>query len=311
MPNKIKGVGILLVVFAHTVPGWWVKYIYAFHMPLFFILAGEFGGGNRALFSYLFGKIKRLIVPFFSSIFFVFVFTFVFSSGAGWSDKFLDLYGEPSFGGVFSAYWFVPVFFVVQQLANLARYFGLGSRVVFVVAVFFASSFFVFFKPVFYLSGFVSKIFVFLLFYVFGMNKTRFGGFSLLLVGFAVLVAFFCVSVFESLLFDASANKFGLPVVSFFVAVAAFFLVEKFCSALNGILGEWLACLGSASMFIMYFHQMVHLAIKNTNPGVANFLLFFCSVAFPFIVWRGILFLSGKGLVLRGVFLGFLEKFSK
>lgn len=36
----LKGIGILLVVFAHTCKGDASGYVYLFHMPLFFFLSG-------------------------------------------------------------------------------------------------------------------------------------------------------------------------------------------------------------------------------------------------------------------------------
>lgn len=62
-----KGVGILMVVWAHILlVGWSHKFIYAFHMPLFFFISGMlFNNAKYDSFgSFLIQRIKRLFVPY-------------------------------------------------------------------------------------------------------------------------------------------------------------------------------------------------------------------------------------------------------
>lgn len=74
-----KGIGIILVVVGHTlrglqktpvdVPGWEVvdAWIYAFHMPLFFFLAGLFleKSCRQPLGAFIAGKARRILWPYF------------------------------------------------------------------------------------------------------------------------------------------------------------------------------------------------------------------------------------------------------
>ncbi|MCB0807227.1 MAG: acyltransferase family protein [Bacteroidales bacterium] len=62
-----KGIGILLVVYGHCQPPLVVnKFIYAFHMPLFFFISGYLFSRRKKEFKpFLNGKIKRLLVPYF------------------------------------------------------------------------------------------------------------------------------------------------------------------------------------------------------------------------------------------------------
>lgn len=70
-----KGIGIVLVVIGHYVPAgapdWYVgfvRFVYHFHMPLFFIIAGYFYDRSTRTGSYLrfvWGKFQRLMVPYF------------------------------------------------------------------------------------------------------------------------------------------------------------------------------------------------------------------------------------------------------
>lgn len=58
-----KGIGIILVVWAHTEgPG--SSWIYQFHMPLFFLISGYLFNSNTAIREFVVRKIKSLYLPF-------------------------------------------------------------------------------------------------------------------------------------------------------------------------------------------------------------------------------------------------------
>lgn len=62
-----KGIGILLVVWAHILlVGWSHRLIYAFHMPLFFLISGILYNKDKyKTFAEFFRvRFKRLIVPY-------------------------------------------------------------------------------------------------------------------------------------------------------------------------------------------------------------------------------------------------------
>lgn len=62
-----KGIGIFLVVFAHTYRGYDLKVvIYSFHMPLFFFISGMFFDENKfyTINKFLNSKFKTLILPY-------------------------------------------------------------------------------------------------------------------------------------------------------------------------------------------------------------------------------------------------------
>jgi len=64
-----KGIGIFLVIWAHTICPL-TRHIFVFHMPLFFLLSGYVFKGNKNIKVTLQGKIKSLLIPF--AFFFVF-----------------------------------------------------------------------------------------------------------------------------------------------------------------------------------------------------------------------------------------------
>lgn len=62
-----KGIGILMVVWAHIMlTGWTHEFIYAFHMPLFFLLSGMLfqRGKYNSIGSFIVHRAKRLFIPY-------------------------------------------------------------------------------------------------------------------------------------------------------------------------------------------------------------------------------------------------------
>ncbi len=58
--DQVKGYAILLVVYGHNFP-FLEKYIYSFHMPLFFIIAGMFHP-SKTTFAKIVQRFKKLII---------------------------------------------------------------------------------------------------------------------------------------------------------------------------------------------------------------------------------------------------------
>ena len=75
--DAVKGFGIILVVYAHIISGLSSYVIYLFHMPLFFIVSGILFKEPNDKNKFIVGKVKSLIVPYFSYSILLFV---VFSS---------------------------------------------------------------------------------------------------------------------------------------------------------------------------------------------------------------------------------------
>lgn len=100
----MKGIGILLVVFAHVFYHGGI--IYQFHMPLFFILSGAAMTYSSSGYSFK-KKFKNLLVPYF-------IFSFIcFFYWAFIESKFRPLHDDAIFGDFFS------VNIKLQQLVNI------------------------------------------------------------------------------------------------------------------------------------------------------------------------------------------------
>lgn len=132
--DSVKGVGILLVVIGHhlleTEPV--IKWIYSFHMPLFFIISGilsvlRYEKGTDSLREYVARKARTLLYPYvtFSLLNLLWYLVFHVVAGANAEEtlqvvviKMVTTYG-------YHALWFLPVMFVCSVVTYA------GKRIIF------------------------------------------------------------------------------------------------------------------------------------------------------------------------------------
>lgn len=185
----MKGLGIILMIYGHThyIPliG---KWLYTFHMPLFFFLSGCFYSSNFNIKR----NCQRIILPYFSFAIIMCVVTlFVSTILAIWNhinatdvvvDKLNDfksniiqaLYGDET-SLFFKTLWFLPILFIVQF-----AYWGIqkisGKGIHFVCALMLCASLFLYYKNI-NLPYFVDTVLLTLPYYhcgsVFYQNKCR------------------------------------------------------------------------------------------------------------------------------------------
>lgn len=107
-----KSLAIILMVLGHTsIPQIASNFIYAFHMPVFFIASGWCTSWKKYPFStFLIKRCKTLLVPFILYSFSV----IVFSCFIGETDIFTLKNGWQGY-----ALWFVPVLFIASLVAKL------------------------------------------------------------------------------------------------------------------------------------------------------------------------------------------------
>lgn len=114
-----KGIAIILMVIAHAeAPGWLCKFIFEFHMPLFFITAGYFFSlkylNDEATF--VKKRIKGLYIPFVKwSVFFLIIHNWMFDIGV-----LNEVYGNEA-GGVTHPYTWHQI---QQNLWNIVTAMG-------------------------------------------------------------------------------------------------------------------------------------------------------------------------------------------
>ncbi|WP_410508602.1 acyltransferase family protein [Methanosarcina hadiensis] len=83
--DALKGIGIMLVVFAHhSLPAALDTYIFSFHMPLFFFISGflfDFGKYAGSAANFIKGRFRSLIVPYFAFAALTCLFYFLLDTG--------------------------------------------------------------------------------------------------------------------------------------------------------------------------------------------------------------------------------------
>lgn len=148
--DQIKGLGIFLVVYGHNFPIT-EKYIYSFHMPLFFLIGGLFHPKTQHSFSII-KRSKSILTPYFIWSFLLFLFWLVLGRFYGESST-LNLSVLKNFIGIFYAQggqeymdwgiplWFIPtiflsfvLFYIIQIIKNL--YIQISVLLVFILSGF-------------------------------------------------------------------------------------------------------------------------------------------------------------------------------
>ena len=126
----MKGIGILSVILGHMdVAPFWRTFIFSFHMPLFFILAGYFYRSHYTIAEEARKDAKRLLFPyaFIMSILFLYI---VSIHGLLLHDNYLQggrflltlIFPSGGHGALFSVpLWFLLALFWTKQLCNLVQ----------------------------------------------------------------------------------------------------------------------------------------------------------------------------------------------
>lgn len=260
-----KGVGIILVVIGHVVSEKSIahRYIYMFHMPLFFIISGYlFNETKVRTFSSLFiGKVKRLMVPF---CFFLFVPALFYGLIKGawryfyeWPITEIVLADPPI--------WFLFVLFLVSIL-----YFIKSCRNIIVLA--FVSLLFLTMSRYFNVRFYIDTIAISLLFYAVG-NKMRnlkvgsfFWGKSTSLMNILIvllLIAIMMADVLYEPLPEINYRAFAFKDVGFvgLISYAMIGSLSVFALAMqireNTYIGRLLSYCGRNSLIIMCAHWYI------------------------------------------------------
>ena len=139
-----KGVGIFLVVLGHTTSNEiLLKWLYSFHMPLFFFLSGLFHSQGRSYKEFLRKKVKGLLIPYFSFAIILFLFFIIISKNIGFSagenlsvkENFMGIFigtniknfSQVSWGGQL---WFLLALFLVSNITYFLEKVKLKSQII-------------------------------------------------------------------------------------------------------------------------------------------------------------------------------------
>lgn len=119
-----KWLGISLVIFGHMkMPNEVLQWIYAFHMPLFFVLSGYTYRVQTFSKEYLVKKIKTIYMPFL-------LFAMIFSEGdlSSWAYIAYGSRNALEMAGTYTVLWFLPCFLVSVLVFSLLMNVSAKSR---------------------------------------------------------------------------------------------------------------------------------------------------------------------------------------
>ena len=302
-----KGIAIILMVIGHCYheQNIVLKLIYAFHMPLFFMVSGalyskkEKWGGKFSIKK----KIRSLLIPYFT---FELLFVFFISALTGFNDILPKLISIVTLAGV-TVTWFLPCLFIVELIFYSLKYTK-RFRLVIVVALFFVGLCFPF-------SGYgivISRTFVGLGFYGFGfvcsdwiIKKQRW---YIILLSLAIFVASALLNDNVSMV-DSKYGFIPLYVLSSLAGSLCLVHISVLLDRLKTPVNRFIGFLGMNTLIILCTHMFLIEVIRLCDYKLLNnwltslgifegFLMgafvILCEMPIIFISNRYLWFLYGK-----------------
>ena len=110
-----KWLGISLVIFGHIkMPNEMLQWIYAFHMPLFFVLSGYTYRQQKIDKDFIIKKIKTIYIPFL-------LFALIFCKGdfSSWAYIAYGSRNALNMAGTYTVLWFLPCFFLAVIIFSI------------------------------------------------------------------------------------------------------------------------------------------------------------------------------------------------
>lgn len=278
--DAAKGAGILFVIAGHV---WWRPgpvhhYIYAFHMPLFFILSGYLVK-SRPVLSLLVAQIRSLLVPFFAFCLLLIAADLLIEGMRGHRPIYPGfisglraiLFRTEGLRGPFTVLWFVPCLFFARMAWNLIARFMPDPRDpgwAVLVMVVMAAAHWIAARTTASPMGLMAVPAAFTCYWIGQLWKARPPGPA------AVLLALAPLAVVTFLWLPAVNMKpgdFGMPVLSLAGAAAISIILCLVLARLPEFLSAPMAWLGRASLVIMYVHVAF---IHYLEPYMSRPLLF-------------------------------------
>lgn len=297
-----KGIGIVLVVTGHVLLGSDAAYaqpianaIFAFHMPLFFLLAG-LTLKRQAPREFALRKLVVFGLPYLGFLAALGVPTLMLSCGLGSPQPALGLdrcpvlafkllSGGSLLGGIFGAFWFVPCLFgglviaqlVLSQRSGLASITMVSCLTVIAYALPGVSP---------WSTGILSlgsaPMAAVLVLIGFALARSTWLDAKIVLVGCAIL-GFSALAVGAAI--DFKFGEYGVPLFSMAGAVALSCLVMALSKQLAAIpvLARSLGYVGQSTLTVLYLHQSIHLGLRLAGLH-SDLLLILLSLAIPLVL---------------------------
>jgi len=143
--DQARAIGMFVVMIGHALAaGKSKKYIYSFHMPLFFILSGMTfkNSDEKSVKDYIIDKIKKLLVPYFIlNLLMIIVYLVNVEIGVRSSLTVEQLIigtlysSNPPYPMIVTTTWFILCLFIIEMLFYIIKRIFKDDRLVFIAAI--------------------------------------------------------------------------------------------------------------------------------------------------------------------------------
>ncbi|HEX7855841.1 MAG TPA: acyltransferase family protein [Sphingobium sp.] len=283
--DAAKGVGILFVIAGHI---WWQpglahRMIYAFHMPLFFILSG-YMVKPQANVPLIWRQARSLFVPFIAFSLILIAADFLIEGVRGQRPIFPDVLSAVeaivlrtgALRGPFTILWFIPCLFFARIAWNLVACFWpdpFARRWMVLIALVMAGGHWIAARTTATPLGLMAVPAAFTCYWIGQLWKKREPDAAMTLFLLAPLAA---VTLFWLPPVNLKPGDFGMPVLSLAGAAAISIILCRIITWLPHLVSGPLAWLGRASLVIMYVHVAF---IHYLTPYFGHWALFGIALA--------------------------------
>lgn len=271
-----KGIGIYLVCLGHTTSNEiLLKWLYSFHMPLFFFLSGIFHSKTENYIEFLKKKTKALLVPYLFFAITLFMFFLLVSKKIGFSagknlsvkENFIGIFigteiqnfSQVSWGGQL---WFLLALFLIANIMYFFKKLSLKTQIL-VNILMIILNLYLSKKIDFYLPWCFLTVLIAFNFYWFG-NYFRKDILNRKNISNLILLGLLIINLITSYLngkVDMWANRYGNLILFFIGAYSGIifliFFIKKFI--LNN---KFLEYIGKNSLVILTYHRRGITVIK-------------------------------------------------
>lgn len=304
-----KGIAIVTVVAGHTLDLTIAKYIFWFHMPLFFFISGYLYKEKYDYLSFFKQKFFHLIVPYISFLILfslptvaIYIYEFLQTKQSEsvyqlLSFIFKQLYGGQILTGSFDIFWFFSCLFFTHQLYNfIYTKFGNYNSLINIIVLNFYCLAMVdcwFFNDIQFPWN-INVVLMALPFYWLGhmaykkpaiFNYKKLVPIAIIIFSIQLLMDnWFLIDIN----FDMKSRSYGLPIINLFIGVSGIIIIQFLARIINRLkfVDSMTHQLGTASMAIMYLHQPIQLSFQKISFLNEDIIRLIASLFIPYIIYK-------------------------
>ena len=315
-----KGIAIITVVVSHIIEPV-SKYLFWFHMPLFFFMSGYLYRNKSDYFAYFKRKFFHLLIPYLSFLILLNSHQYASYILNIWQQKrnssinevlkfTLNLvYGGENITGSLGIFWFVTCLFLTQQLYNLL-YSRFGANRWLMITIMLGSYCLAMINCWFMQNvsfpWSMNVVAMALPFYWIGhmaasssINHAKAAILSMVIIVVALVIdnwALFDVT------FNMKYRRYGIVIFNVVIALAGIIIIQQLAKILykKNYIGSALSEIGKASMIIMYLHQIIQLNMNKTLILNNEIIRLIAGLLIPYVLYK----IINNYSIMKKIFLG-------